>query len=140
MASIPLATNFSCKHTSKSASQSFPTTARHAYTPPSHVSWSIASTGQSLHIRQRQAGEHAHVLHTLSLYSVQQVHGGKKNIQNMLQDIQANRGVMTPATDDLSSRKANKMQRRRGHPVTNSHAISHTKMSLTCILNEKKKN
>lgn len=57
----------------------------------------------------------------------------------MLQDIQANRGVMTPATDDLSSRKANKMHRSRDHPVTISHALSHTKVSLACILTDKKK-
>ncbi len=39
--------------------------------------------------------------------------------------------------NDLSSRNANKMHRNKAHPVTNSHAISHTTASLTCILTGK---
>lgn len=54
--------------------------------------------------------EHAHVLHiTLTLGTAST--RGKKNIWNMLQDIQANRGVMTPAITNLSGRNANKMHR-----------------------------
>lgn len=55
---------------------------------------------------------------------------------NMLQDIQANRGVVTPCITYLSSRNTNKMHSNMGLTVTSSHVQPWCE-SLVCILNDK---
>lgn len=53
------------------------------------------------------------------------------NTRGMLQDVQANRGALTAAVHNLSSRNTNKMHRNMGLLSTNSHAPSNVSVAHT---------